>query len=74
MLAAAGHTGDYAMGWLKLPDGSIWHDGSNGRWYTEMQVDRLRGRVAFVGSNDGDRAKSQPAVAAVLKGAMESGA
>ena len=68
------YTGDYAMGWLRQPGGSIWHNGSNGRWYTELQVDRARGRVAFVGSNDGDRAKSQPAVAAVLKGAMEAGA
>jgi CubicO group peptidase (beta-lactamase class C family) len=68
------YTADYAMGWVKRPDGSIWHNGSNGRWYTEMLVDQARGRVAFVGSNDGYRDKSGPAVAAVLKGAMEASA
>lgn len=44
--------GDYALGWVTLPDGSLWHNGSNTAWYAEVSVDASAGTVAAVASND----------------------
>ncbi len=66
------YTENYAMGWVVRPGGEIWHNGSNNRWYAEILVDFTRKRVAFSATNDGDRSKSAPAVAALLKGAIDA--
>ncbi|MBY8821561.1 serine hydrolase domain-containing protein [Sphingomonas colocasiae] len=65
------YTENYAMGWVVRPGGEIWHNGSNNRWYAEVIVDFARKRVAFSACNDGDRTQSGPAVAALLKGAID---
>ncbi len=44
--------GNYALGWIVLPDASLWHNGSNTVWYAEVSVDRAAGTVAAVASND----------------------
>lgn len=45
--------GDYALGWAARADGSLFHSGSNQRWYAEVVVDRARGVVAAAAMNDG---------------------
>lgn len=59
--------GDYAMGWVVLGDGGLWHDGSNGLWYAEALVDGGGEVVAAAATNDGYRNNSQPAVAQALR-------
>jgi len=66
------YTENYAMGWVARPGGEIWHNGSNGRNYAEVLIDFARKRVAFSATNDGDRAKSAPAIVALLKGAIDA--
>lgn len=42
--------GDYALGWIVLPDGRLWHNGSNGFWYAEALIGERT--VAAVVQND----------------------
>jgi CubicO group peptidase (beta-lactamase class C family) len=58
--------GNYAMGWIVKPDGSLWHNGSNTLWYSEMSFDAASGISAASVSNDGDLAKSPVAVGQAL--------
>ncbi len=44
--------GEYALGWVVGADGSLWHNGSNSVWYAEGVVDRAKGIVAALVSND----------------------
>lgn len=43
--------GDYALGWIVLPDGRLWHNGSNSLWYAEAMIGR--NGVAALAQNDG---------------------
>jgi|TARA_R100000501_G_scaffold17919_4_gene35072 CubicO group peptidase (beta-lactamase class C family) len=63
-------TADYAMGWLVRPDGSLWHNGSNRKWYAETAFHRESNRVACVTTNSGDLESATPAVQAILSAAM----
>jgi CubicO group peptidase (beta-lactamase class C family) len=58
--------GNYAMGWFKRPDGSLWHNGSNTLWYSEMRFDAASGVSAAAVSNDGNLAKSAVPVGQAL--------
>ena len=61
---------DFAMGWQRRTDGSLWHNGSNTLWYAEVVVDHARGRAAFVVVNSGDLATVARPVAAALDAAL----
>ncbi len=61
--------GNYAMGWI-AEGGRLWHNGSNTLWYAEMCADTARGTLAAVACNQGDLKQSQPAVGALLRGAL----
>lgn len=50
--------GDYALGWIVLPDGRLWHNGSNGLWYAEGLIERQG--VAALAQNDGAAQSGQP--------------
>jgi hypothetical protein len=52
--------GDYAMGWIVRSDGSLWHNGSNNRWYAEALFNRETGIAAAATCNE-----SRPKAAAV---------
>ncbi|MFN3468904.1 MAG: serine hydrolase domain-containing protein [Novosphingobium sp.] len=43
-----------ALGWFVDPDGSLWHNGSNTRWYAEVLIDR--GADAVMGHCGNDMA------------------
>jgi CubicO group peptidase (beta-lactamase class C family) len=58
--------GEYAMGWLVRPDGALWHNGSNLLWYAEAFFDTASGVAATAACNDGNRARSAPAVRRAL--------
>jgi CubicO group peptidase (beta-lactamase class C family) len=58
--------GDYALGWIVLPDGRLWHNGSNGLWYAEAVIGR--NAVAALAQNDGAAIAGVPSAA--LKAAM----
>jgi CubicO group peptidase (beta-lactamase class C family) len=62
--------GDYAMGWVVRPDGTLWHNGSNTLWYAEATFDPAKGVSAFAAANDGHLATSQIAVGKALRGAV----
>ena len=57
---------EFAMGWQRRTDGSLWHNGSNTFWYAEVVVDHARGRAAFVAVNSGDLDAVARPVAAAL--------
>jgi CubicO group peptidase (beta-lactamase class C family) len=44
--------GQYAMGWVRRPDGALWHNGSNNRWYAEVLVDATDGVCACAFANE----------------------
>lgn len=44
--------GDYAFGWIVRPDGSLWHNGTNGQWYAAMTFDARKGISAAAACND----------------------
>ncbi|MBK8630465.1 MAG: beta-lactamase family protein [Sphingomonadales bacterium] len=50
--------GDYALGWIMLPDGRLWHNGSNGFWYAEALIGSRT--VAAVVRNDASARSGQP--------------
>lgn len=52
--------GDYAMGWVKRADGSLWHNGSNTLWYAEVSVDQQHGVVAAAACNYGSDRMAEP--------------
>eukprot|EP01042_Synura_sphagnicola_P014558 gene14558-biopygen14665 len=60
--------GDYALGWVVKPDGTLWHNGSNTFWYGEILVDKKAGVVCTAVGNDG-APETQAAVAQVLMSA-----
>lgn len=41
-----------ALGWFVDPDGSLWHNGSNTRWYAEVLIDSGTGAVMGHCGND----------------------
>lgn len=43
---------DMALGWFAAPDGGLWHNGSNTRWYAEVQIDPQTGVIAGYCGND----------------------
>lgn len=43
---------DAALGWFVNADGSLWHNGSNTRWYAEVQVEPRTGLVLGHCGND----------------------
>jgi CubicO group peptidase (beta-lactamase class C family) len=57
--------GNYAMGWEIRPDGSLWHNGSDQRWYAEATFDAQSGIVAAAVANDG-RSRTWGAVSDAL--------
>ncbi len=44
--------GNYALGWVALPDGSLWHNGSNTLWYADVLIDFADGLVVATTAND----------------------
>jgi CubicO group peptidase (beta-lactamase class C family) len=70
MLHKPPFTGGYALGWFVGPKGSLWHNGSNGIWYTEGMIDREAGAVAAFVSNDSAASSGGPGK--VLKAAMRA--
>ncbi len=60
--------GDYALGWVVKPDGSLWHNGSNTFWYGEILVDKKASVVCTAVGNDG-APETQAAVAQTLMSA-----
>ncbi|MDT9600021.1 serine hydrolase domain-containing protein [Sphingosinicella rhizophila] len=72
ILHTAPFTSSYAMGWVVRDDGSIWHNGSNGRWYGEGAVDFKRRRVACAMSNSGDLDKARVAIGELLRTALDN--
>jgi len=44
--------GNYALGWVVMPDGSLWHNGSNTLWYADVLIDFADGLVAATTAND----------------------
>jgi CubicO group peptidase (beta-lactamase class C family) len=58
--------GDYAMGWVVQPNGILWHNGSNGAWYAEAQIDAANGFVAASVTNEGRRLRTICAVGRTL--------
>ncbi|NLR71228.1 beta-lactamase family protein [Novosphingobium sp. ERN07] len=43
---------DMALGWFAGADGSLWHNGSNTRWYAEVQIDQQSGVIMGHCGND----------------------
>ncbi|MDP3551280.1 MAG: serine hydrolase domain-containing protein [Novosphingobium sp.] len=41
-----------AMGWFVDPDGSLWHNGSNTRWYAEAMIEPRTGLIMAQCGND----------------------
>ncbi len=41
-----------AMGWFAEPDGSLWHNGSNTRWYAEVMFEPRTGLIMAQCGND----------------------
>ncbi|HQS97899.1 MAG: hypothetical protein B7X90_06585 [Novosphingobium sp. 17-62-19] len=41
-----------AMGWFTGPDGSLWHNGSNTRWYAEAMIEPRTGLIMAQCGND----------------------
>jgi CubicO group peptidase (beta-lactamase class C family) len=64
--------GDYALGLVVRPDGTLWHNGSNTLWYAEVLIDRARGVVAAAAANDGAVQLSAPVVGSALLSAAGS--
>jgi len=62
--------GDYALGWAVRPDGSLFHSGSNLRWYAEVTVDPAHGVVAAAVMNDGRLALNTTVTEALEQAAM----
>jgi CubicO group peptidase (beta-lactamase class C family) len=60
--------GDYALGWVRRGDGSLWHNGSNTLWYAEALVTSDAVAAAFC--NDGTLDRVMPAVSAALLSAL----
>jgi CubicO group peptidase (beta-lactamase class C family) len=58
--------GDYALGLIVRPDGTLWHSGSNTLWYAEVLIDAAKGVVAAAAANDGAVQQSAPAVGSAL--------
>jgi CubicO group peptidase (beta-lactamase class C family) len=63
--------GDYAMGWMRRADGSLWHNGSNNRWYAEVTFNVATGIAACAVANDA-RPEARHAVGKALLGAMRA--
>jgi CubicO group peptidase (beta-lactamase class C family) len=70
--AASWHTlhtppfgGAYAMGWEVRSDGTLWHNGSNNRWYAEVMFNPRTGVVAAAACNE-SRTKATTAVGTSL--------
>ncbi len=62
--------GDYALGWVVLPDGGFWHDGSNTIWYARVAFNPRDGVVAAAAANSGVLATVRPNLAAALRNAI----
>jgi CubicO group peptidase (beta-lactamase class C family) len=58
---------DYACGWVRRPDGTLWHNGSNTYWYAEVVADPEGGVGAASAMNRADPAH---AVADALRAAL----
>ncbi|MBY0564158.1 MAG: beta-lactamase family protein [Hyphomonadaceae bacterium] len=61
--------GDYAMGWIRRPDGSLWHNGSNTLWYAEVAVDQQRRVVSVAACNYGRDSMARPVGEALTRAA-----
>lgn len=64
--------GVYAMGWVREPDGMLWHNGSNSLWYAEVAFSAGTGAVAAVAANDGDMAEVGAPVSHLLRRLMQA--
>jgi CubicO group peptidase (beta-lactamase class C family) len=60
--------GDYALGWTRRDDGSLWHNGSNTLWYAEALVTADAVAAAF--ANHGALDRVMPAVGEALMGGI----
>lgn len=56
----------YALGWLRQPDGSSWHNGSNTFFYAELCVDPAKRCVTVVATNFIQGDKCRETVAQVM--------
>lgn len=61
--------GDYALGWIVRPDGTRWHNGTNGQWYAAMQFNAAAGVAAGAVCND---AIGQAIAPAAMAGALKA--
>jgi CubicO group peptidase (beta-lactamase class C family) len=62
---------DYAIGWIRRPDGTSWHNGSNTLFYAEMSVNRAMQSAAAAATN---WAAAETAVSRVLQAAEREAA
>ena len=64
--------GNYAMGWIVRPDGTLWHNGSNNMWYAEVLLNRDSGIAAAAVANE-SRPAAMNAVGRLLLRAASTG-
>lgn len=64
--------GDYALGWMVRPDGTLWHNGSNTLWYAEVMFNATTGVVAAAAANDA-APQTQSAVSNIAASAYAAG-
>jgi hypothetical protein len=57
------------MGWVRRPDGSFWHNGSNTFWYAEAQWNPANGIVGAAVTNEA-RPLAQAVVGETLQRAI----
>jgi CubicO group peptidase (beta-lactamase class C family) len=58
--------GNYAMGWMRRADGSLWHNGSNNRWYAEVLFNSSTGLAACAVANE-----ARPAACTAVSRALQ---
>ena len=62
------------MGWVREPEGMLWHNGTNSLWYAEVAFSSETGVVAAVAANDGDTAEVGAPVSSLLRQLMQAAA
>lgn len=64
--------GEYAMGWVVRPNGTLWHNGSNTLWYAAAAFHPGRGIAAAAAANDGRVGIASLSVERAMQGAFLS--
>ena len=66
--------GDYALGWVVLPNGMLMHNGSNGSWLTLAMFDPKGDIAAVFAGNDAAAMGEQAAIVeSLLSAARDEG-